>query len=58
MNNLREEMGTIGRIAKLEEDNKRLTEAFAKVAGAFLQKLADEGSELAKAAVQSLNEEE
>jgi len=57
MNNIREEMGTTGRIAKLEE-------ACGKLAGsleftiAVLQKLADEGSELAKAALQSLNESE
>ena len=57
MNNIREEMGTIGRIAKLEE-------ACGKLAGTLdflivvLQKLADEGSELAKAALQSLNESE
>ena len=50
-------MGTIGRMAKLEE-------ACGKLAGTLdflivvLQKLADEGSELAKAALQSLNESE
>lgn len=55
MNNIREEMGTVDRIAKLEE-------VCGKLAGALdftisvLQKLADQGSELAKAALQSLNE--
>ena len=57
MNKLTEEMGTLGKIAKLEELCGKLLGAL-NFTISILQKLADEGSELAKAALQSLDESE
>lgn len=55
-NILREEAGAIGRVAKLEETCGKLAGAL-DFTTAVLQKLAEDGSELAKAALESLKEQ-
>lgn len=55
-NNLSEDAGMLGRIAKLEEDCGKLAGALDFTI-AVLQELASEGSELVKATLEALNEQ-